>query len=202
MSLPAPLTEEENEAALRRFCEFLQFETVSSIAPQTGAYQKCAQWLVQELESLGFLDQVFLLKEALEDSPVVIAVWKGVNESLPVLLLNSHFDVVPAAAADWTVPAFSGLRRDGKVYGRGTQDMKCVCLQYIEALRHIHARDPSWQPARSVYLSFVPDEEIGGAGMAAFLESSLYKSLPGIALALDEGLASTTDTYAVFYGER
>ena len=38
--------------------------------------------------------------------------------------------------------------------------------------------------------------------MAAFLESELYKSLPGIALALDEGLASTTDTFSVFYGER
>ena len=38
--------------------------------------------------------------------------------------------------------------------------------------------------------------------MAAFLESEVYKSLPGIALALDEGLASTTSTYSVFYGER
>lgn len=38
--------------------------------------------------------------------------------------------------------------------------------------------------------------------MAAFLESALYKALPGIALALDEGLASTTDTFSVFYGER
>ena len=38
--------------------------------------------------------------------------------------------------------------------------------------------------------------------MAAFLDSALYKSLPGIALALDEGLASTTDKFAVFYGER
>lgn len=38
--------------------------------------------------------------------------------------------------------------------------------------------------------------------MAAFLDSSLYKSLPGIALALDEGLASTTDVFSVFYGER
>ena len=46
------------------------------------------------------------------------------------------------------------------------------------------------------------DAEVGGSGMAAFLESTLYKSLPGIALALDEGLASTTDTFAVFYGER
>ena len=201
MSLPEPLNAEESEEALQRFCQFLTFETVSSIAPQTGAYQKCAQWLVDELEKLGFL-QVSLLKEAPENSPVVIAVWKGIDESLPVLLLNSHYDVVPAAAEDWTVPAFQGLRKDGKVYGRGTQDMKCVCMQYIEALRHIHARNPSWQPARSIYLSFVPDEEIGGAGMAAFLESELYKSLPGIALALDEGLASTDDTYSVFYGER
>eukprot|EP01083_Nonionella_stella_P193811 715367_1 len=38
--------------------------------------------------------------------------------------------------------------------------------------------------------------------MAAFLSSNLYKSLPGICLALDEGLASTNDTYSVFYGER
>mmetsp|Transcript_8032 Transcript_8032/g.11890 ORF Transcript_8032/g.11890 Transcript_8032/m.11890 type:complete len:313 (+) Transcript_8032:168-1106(+) len=38
--------------------------------------------------------------------------------------------------------------------------------------------------------------------MAAFLSSQLYKSLPGIALALDEGLATTNDTYSVFYGER
>jgi aminoacylase len=44
--------------------------------------------------------------------------------------------------------------------------------------------------------------EVGGGGMAAFLDSELYKSLPGIALALDEGLASTTDTFSVFYGER
>ena len=201
MSLPPPLTDNEKEAVLQRFCELLKFETVSSVAPRSGAYQACAAWLVEQLQQLNFLE-VSLLKEAPEHSPVVVAVWKGVDESLPVLLLNSHYDVVPAAVEDWSVPAFEGLRKDGKVYGRGTQDMKCVCMQYIEALRFIHARNPSWQPARSIYLSFVPDEEIGGAGMAAFLESDVYKALPGIALALDEGLASTTDVYSVFYGER
>jgi aminoacylase len=38
--------------------------------------------------------------------------------------------------------------------------------------------------------------------MAAFISSSMYKSMPGVALALDEGLASTDDTYSLFYGER
>ena len=72
----------------------------------------------------------------------------------------------------------------------------------MEAIRKLHKTKPNFQPERSIYLTFVPDEEVGGAGMAAFLSSSLYKSLPGIALALDEGLASTTNTYSVFYGER
>jgi aminoacylase len=200
MSLPKGLSAEESEEALTRFAKFLTFETVSNVAAVSGAYKECAKWLVAELEMLGFLE-VSLLEEAPDHSPVVIAVWKGVDESLPILLLNSHYDVVPVSA-DWTVPPFRGLRKDGKIYGRGTQDMKCVCLQYIEALQQIHIRNPSWQPARSIYLSFVPDEETGGAGMAAFLDSKVYKTLPGIALALDEGLASTTDTYSVFYGER
>jgi acetylornithine deacetylase/succinyl-diaminopimelate desuccinylase-like protein len=58
-------------------------------------------------------------------------------------------------------------------------------------------------PECSIYLTFVPDEEVGGSGMAAVLESELYKNqLPGIALALDEGLASTNSVFSVFYGER
>jgi aminoacylase len=76
------------------------------------------------------------------------------------------------------------------------------CIQYLEAIRKLHASKPEFVPKRSIYLTFVPDEEVGGSGMAAVLSSKLYKSLPGIALALDEGLASTNDSYSVFYGER
>lgn len=135
---------------------------------------------------------------------MVVAHWPGKDPTLPVLLLNGHYDVVPADLAAWTVPPFGAVRgADGKIYGRGTQDMKCVCMQYIEAIRQLHATEPGWQPERDIYLTFVPDEEIGGAGMAAFLDSDLYKHrLPGIALALDEGLASTTNVFDVFYGER
>eukprot|EP00957_Ditylum_brightwellii_P117627 8972171-Ditylum_brightwellii.AAC.1 len=61
---------------------------------------------------------------------------------------------------------------------------------------------PNFLPQRSIYLTFVSDEEIGGAGMAAFLSFQLYKPLPRIAPTLDEGLATTNDTYSVFYRER
>lgn len=193
------LSQDEAEIAIAKFCEFLTFPTVSSLAVESGAYRDCARWLLQQLTDFH---QSFVLQESPDNSPVVVAVWKGKDSTLPVLLLNSHYDVVPAALEDWTVPPFQGLRKDGKIYGRGSQDMKCVCIQYILAIQKIKQLHPEFVPERDVILTFVPDEEVGGAGMAAFLESDLYKSLPGIALALDEGLASTTDIFSVFYGER
>jgi aminoacylase len=201
--IPVTLTHAESEEAIRRFQEFLRFETISATSPSTGAYRECAAFLLAELRELDFLTDVHFLPEAPDHSPVVVAHWRGLDPSLPVLLLNSHYDVVPADVGAWTVPPFAAVRRGGKIYGRGAQDMKCVCMQYIEALRRLHQLHPQWRPERSLYLTFVPDEEIGGSGMAAFLDSDLYRNgMPGIALALDEGLASTTDVFDVFYGER
>jgi len=80
--------------------------------------------------------------------------------------------------------------------------MKCVCIQYMEAIRKLHTLDPTFIPQRTIYLTFVPDEEVGGSGMLSLISSTLYRSLPGVALALDEGLASTDDSYSLFYGER
>jgi aminoacylase len=195
--LLSPLNRDEEVAAIDRFCQLITFPTVSSLAVASGAYQDCAKWLLDECRLLLF-DDAFWLPEAPDHSPVVVAIWKGRDATL----LNSHYDVVPADVNDWSVPPFDGLRKDGKIYGRGTQDMKCVCTQYLEAIRQIKKTCPDFIPTRTIYLTFVPDEEVGGGGMAAFLSSNLYRSLPGIALALDEGLASTDETFSVFYGER
>ena len=154
----AKISDEFAAAAIERFCQFLQFETVSSLPPETGEYAKCAEWLMKELEATECFDSVFFLEESPDNSPVVVALWKGMDESLPVLLLNSHYDVVPAPLDAWTVPPFAALRKEGKIYARGTQDMKCVCMQYIEALRFLKQQDATWKPARNVYLTFVPDE--------------------------------------------
>lgn len=195
------LSKDEEEYAITSLQKFLEYETVSVTAPDTGAYVECAKYLVQELTSLQVLSDIHLLPESPDHSPVVVAHWKGQDESLPIILLNSHYDVVPADKTEWTVDPWQGLRRDGNVYGRGAQDMKCVCIQYVEAIRKLV--QAGFQPTRSIYLTFVPDEEVGGGGMAAFLDSKLYKQeLPGIAMALDEGLASTDSEYSVFYGER
>ena len=123
-----PLTPEEASAAVSSFRRILQFETVSSLAPSTGAYRECALYIQSCLRSIScFTDEtVFFLPEAPAHSPVVVAVWKGTQPDLPVILLNSHYDVVPANEKDWTVKPFEGIMKDEKIYGRGAQDMKCV----------------------------------------------------------------------------
>ena len=193
------LSASEAEEAIETFMSIVKFETVSAIGVSNGSYQACVAYLSKLCIEAGLTD-VRILEESVPGKPILRATLVGANPALPILLLNSHYDVVPAAEADWTVPPFAALRKDGKIFGRGTQDMKCVCVQYIAALKKLIAN--GFQPCRNVCLTFVPDEEIGGTdGMCVLLASSWYSTLD-IALALDEGLASEDDAYSVFYGER
>ena len=62
----------------------------------------------------------------------------------------------------WSKLAGAEANTGPVVQGRGTQDMKCVCVQYIEAIHRLQQRAGGWTPVRTVYLTYVPDEEIGG----------------------------------------
>ncbi|CAM9558218.1 unnamed protein product [Laminaria digitata] len=129
--------------------------------------------------------------------------WPGSQPDLPCVLLNSHYDVVPAMLEHWDTDPFGAVKdeADGRIYGRGTQDMKCVCVQYLVAI--LRLRRAGFVPTRTVHLSFVPDEEIGGAdGINLLLASEEWKALHPVGVALDEGLANPKDAFTVFYGER
>ncbi|GAA0168433.1 hypothetical protein LIER_23150 [Lithospermum erythrorhizon] len=57
-------------------------------------------------------------------------------------------------------------------------------------------------PTRTVHISYVPDEEIGGFdGMEKFAQSKEFKKL-NVGFVLDEGQASTGDEYRVFCADR
>lgn len=99
------------------------------------------------------------------------------------ILFMSHHDVVPADD-DWTMPAFDGIIKDGKVYGRGAADTKgslCAILFGMEEMLR-----EGIQPPVNVYIVSSHNEELGGNGMAATLE---YCQKQGITfeVILDEG---------------
>jgi acetylornithine deacetylase/succinyl-diaminopimelate desuccinylase-like protein len=77
----------------------------------------------------------------------------GTDASLPSILLNSHFDVVPAVMDKWSVDPWAAIEKDGWIYGRGTQDMKCVCIQYLLAICRLLKAGKKFK--RTIHLSFV-----------------------------------------------
>jgi aminoacylase len=192
------LTSIEENTAIEKFIEIIKFPTISGLGAIDGSYDACGAWLLQELENIGLLS--FNLKESKENKPIIIGTWFGSSVNLPAILLNSHYDVVPVVNESWIVPPFEGKIIDNNIYGRGTQDMKCVCVQYLVALRKL--KEAGFIPIRTIHISFVPDEETGGIdGMNVLLQSEWFSTIK-IELALDEGLANNGDGYSVFYGER
>ncbi|MCY1493239.1 Acetylornithine deacetylase [compost metagenome] len=90
------------------------------------------------------------------------------------IVLSGHTDVVPVDGQAWTVEPFRLTEREGRLYGRGTADMKGFIASVLAAV-------PAFleQPlAMPVHLAFSYDEEVGCLGvrpMLAELEKRPHK---------------------------
>ena len=99
-------------------------------------------------------------------SPDVVGVLKGSGGGRS-MLLNGHVDVVPAGGNDWTDDPWSGKYEDGKVYGRGANDMKGALVAYLMAMKAIKEADISLKG--DVLIGSVIGEETGGAGTLSLI---------------------------------
>jgi acetylornithine deacetylase len=87
-------------------------------------------------------------------------------------LLAGHTDVVPVDGQKWTTDPFRLDRRDGRLYGRGSADMKGFIASVLAAVPQF-VRLPLQTP---IHLAFTCDEELGCIGLRELLEDS--RSLP------------------------
>lgn len=182
------------DKAVTNFREYLRIKTVHPTPDYGGAIA----FLKRMAKEVGLSFRTVVMVPGKE---VAIMTWEGTNPELPTVLLNSHTDVVPVYPDQWKVDPFSAEKMEnGDIYARGTQDMKSVGIQYMEAVRRL--KQEGKRLKRTVHLTFIPDEEIGGNnGMKTFVEHKEFKKL-NIGFALDEGLANPTEKFTVFYGER
>jgi acetylornithine deacetylase len=95
------------------------------------------------------------------------------------IVLSGHTDVVPTTDQEWTTDPFEMVELDGRLYGRGTCDMKgFIAAAVIMAPRLTEAvRD------RPLHFAFTHDEEIGCIGARALAETLRDKGLrPAVAI--------------------
>ncbi|WP_299028592.1 acetylornithine deacetylase [uncultured Sulfitobacter sp.] len=95
------------------------------------------------------------------------------------IVLSGHSDVVPVADQDWTTDPFKMVEREGRLFGRGTCDMKgfiaatiAMAPQYADVVRD-----------RPLHLAFTYDEETGCIGASHLAQALVARSLkPALAI--------------------
>lgn len=98
-------------------------------------------------------------------SPNVVGVLKGTGGGKS-MILNGHIDVVPAGdLSQWTDDPFSGLQKDGKVFGRGSTDMKGANVAMMMAVESIVKSGIRLKG--DIIFHSVIEEETGGVGTLA-----------------------------------
>jgi len=140
------------EEALGHLLGYLRIETVNPPGNET----KAAHFFKTIFETNGIPSQVF------EPSPGrgnILATLKGDGSKKPVLLL-SHMDVVPAERDRWETDPFSGVVKDGYLYGRGTLDNKSMGI--VEMMVLLALKRERLRLKRDILFFASADEETGG----------------------------------------
>ena len=88
----------------------------------------------------------FSYHEFAEHRSSLVARIGGSADAAP-LCFTGHIDTVPLGAAPWTVDPFAGEISDGKLYGRGTTDMKSGVAAFVVAVLRL-ARGTLERPRR------------------------------------------------------
>lgn len=95
------------------------------------------------------------------------------------ILLSGHSDVVPVADQNWTTDPFAMTERDGRLYGRGTCDMKGFIAAAVAMAPH-YAKTARKRP---IHFAFTHDEEIGCLGAQALASLLRDREVrPGVAI--------------------
>jgi aminoacylase len=135
-------------------------------------------------DEIGLSANIFYPIE--KSKPVVVLTLAGKQPELKSIILNSHMDVVPVFEEYWTHKPFDAeMDEEGRIFARGSQDMKCCGMQYLAAVKQLKKKGVQFK--RTIHIVFVPNEELGGqGGMADFIHTTEFRSLnPGFSL--DEG---------------
>jgi acetylornithine deacetylase/succinyl-diaminopimelate desuccinylase-like protein len=148
---------QELEDDVVKLCqELIQIPSVN-FGEGKGDEKAAAEYVAAKMKEVGIESKIY---ESAPNRCSVVARIEGRDKSKPGLVVNGHLDVVPANAADWSVDPFSGVIKDGCIWGRGAVDMKNMDAMILAVVR-LWAKH-NYQPERTIVIVFFADEEAGG----------------------------------------
>ena len=185
-SAQAPDANQIDSEALKTLQAYVRINT----ANPPGDVTKAADFLSSLLHREGIDVRRY---ESGPGRSILLARLEGDGSGGKAILMESHMDVVPADASRWSRDPFGAEIADGKVWGRGTIDMKGIGVTQLYAFLLLHRQHVAL--TRDVLLMFVPDEEVGGEMGAAWMRKHHFAELDP-EYVLDEGGFGSRDLFA------
>ena len=155
-----------------------------------------ARWLADMLRRDGIESRIF---EPTPGKANLYARLAGDGSARPVILLN-HMDVVLASPEYWSVDPFSGVIKNGYIWGRGALDMKGEAIaQLMTMLILKRAHIPL---KRDIIFLATSDEEIGAGVGAAWIVEHQADLIRNAEFLLNEGGLTRSDGHGgvEYYG--
>lgn len=174
----SPLIEQRRSHLIELTQDLVRFPTIN---PPGEAYTPCAKFIGDYLSKIGFETLYIRAEDTPGDNDKyprtnVIARLEGKHPG-PTVHFNSHIDVVEAGDG-WSFDPFAATLKDGKIFGRGTCDMKGGLATSIIAVQAFLELKPNFNGA--IEISGTVDEESGGFGGVAYLAEKGYFSKPRV----------------------
>lgn len=122
-----------------------------------GNESALAEFSAETLAKHGFRVELI----PFEESRLHLIAEKGCSGKNPPVVFSGHFDTVPFGAREWTFDPLGGKVTDGKLFGRGSSDMKGgLAAMITAAILAFETRTPE----TGVRLIFTSGEELGCFG--------------------------------------
>jgi acetylornithine deacetylase/succinyl-diaminopimelate desuccinylase-like protein len=135
----------------RLLADLIRIDTTNPPGNETPAAEHLAAYLAESgVEAT--------LRGRVPERGNLVARLRGTGDG-PSLMLLGHTDVVLADRSEWSVEPFSGLERDGHIWGRGALDMKGQVA--AEAVAFATLAREGWGGAGDLIYCAVADEEVG-----------------------------------------
>ncbi|BAS26465.1 M20 family metallopeptidase [Limnochorda pilosa] len=155
--------------------ELVRIPSVYRPCDPEGNERRCALWVRDVLADLGLDPRV---DEVAPGRPNVVADWSPSGQAGPTLLFEGHTDVVTAGdPSAWSHPPFGAELVDGRIYGRGANDMKGGLAAALAALRAL--KQAGLPLPGQVRLAALVDEEGMMEGVKTFIRAGLARDVDG-----------------------
>lgn len=169
--------------------EMVRFNTVNP----PGNEKELAEFVADLLQDFGL--RIELISHT-NTRASVIAQLKGSGE-LPPLMYNGHLDVVPIGEQRWRYDPFSAKLAEGKIWGRGTADMKGGNAAILSAIKALVFSGKSLRG--DIIVAFTAGEEGEQLGARALVENFDSTALQALVIPEPSGNAVYTAEKGCFW---